>query len=95
MKKLLPVFASFALLASLLGCNSASVQQTYTSNGATGYQISCGGIFGGGDVSMCFMAAGKTCGDKGYNVTHTGVSSIIVSCKSPEDISFSAEPAQK
>ena len=95
MKNFSSLLASLALTASLVACSSSNVQQTYTANGATGYQITCGGIFGGGDVSMCYLAAGKMCGDKGYSVTHTGVSSIIIYCKMPEEASNSIELVQK
>jgi len=89
----LPLF--LGLLLALSACSSTNVQQTYTASGSNGYQISCGGIFGGGDVSTCYLAAGKTCGEKGYNITHTGVSSIIISCKNPDDLNAPVEAIQK
>ena len=95
MKTILQLFGTFITLAILLGCTAANVQQTYTANGAAGYQISCGGVFGGGDVSMCYLAAGKTCEGKGYSVTHTGVNSIIIACKSSEDPAAIVELAPK
>jgi len=86
MMKKLPLLISCIMGISLIGCSTPNVQQTYTPNGSIGYQITCGGIFGGGDISSCYLAAGKTCEDKGYSVSHTGISSIIVACKNPEDL---------
>jgi len=82
-KKSLATFLTLSC-ATFLGCSSPNVNQTFTSSGVEGYQITCGGFFGGGDVSACYLAAGKTCGDKGYSVSHTGANSIIVSCKNLE-----------
>ena len=95
MKKLALLLLTFTFIATLLGCTSANVQPTYAANGANGYQISCGGIFGGGDISACYLAAGKTCMDKGYSTTHTGVSSIIISCKNPEESTSPVEATKK
>lgn len=84
MKKLFFIYILMPICVTLTGCTSANINQTFTSNGLEGYQITCGGFFGGGDISACYLAAGKTCGDKGYSVSHTGANSIIISCKNLE-----------
>ena len=65
------------------GC-STPVTPTYTSHGKEGYQLVCGGFLETGDLSNCYQKAGEICKTRGYTVTQTNISSIIVECKSPD-----------
>lgn len=67
------------------GCSTPNINQTYTQSGIQAYQITCGGVFGGGDISACYSAAGKLCGAHGYTVSNIGASSLLVSCR-PQDV---------
>lgn len=70
----------FLSIVCISGCTS--VQPTYTSTGTQGYRVNCGGIFGDGDLGSCYQEAGKACQSQGYRVLQTGVSSMIVECRS-------------
>lgn len=74
------IIIPFACLLQLVACASAPTP-TYSSSGAPGYRISCGGFFGDGDLGGCYSQAGDLCKDQGYKVTQTGVSSLIIECK--------------
>ncbi len=65
-----------------LGACAQKVIPTYTAGGTPGYRLLCGGFFGDGDTGGCYEQAGKVCGTKGYRVLQTGVSSLIIECKS-------------
>ena len=70
----------FSLGTSLLvACTS--IQPTYTSLGNPGYRINCGGVFGDGDLGSCYQSAGEICQGAGYRITQSGVSSMIVECR--------------
>lgn len=58
-----------------------SVQPTFTSLGNPGYRVNCGGIFGDGDLGSCYQSAGEICKGAGYRITQSGVSSMIVECR--------------
>lgn len=74
-------FFLVALGISLLaGCTS--IQPTFTSLGNPGYRINCGGIFGDGDLGSCYQTAGEICKGTGYRISQSGVSSMIVECRS-------------
>jgi hypothetical protein len=72
------------LATSLTACGSTSVKPTFTASGNEGYQLVCGGFFETGDLSGCYQKAGELCTNKGYIITQTNISSIIVQCKSNE-----------
>ena len=76
-KALLIAFASLTL-----GACAQTVIPTFTAAGTPGYRLLCGGFFGDGDTGGCYEQAGKICGTKGYRVLQTGVSSLIIECKS-------------
>lgn len=78
--------ASIGLLfisTQLTGCGT-TVTPTFTSHGNEGYQLVCGGFFETGDLSGCYQKAGELCTTKGYTITQTNISSIIVECKPQE-----------
>ena len=58
-----------------------SIQPTFTSLGKPGYRINCGGVFGDGDLGSCYQSAGEICQGAGYRITQSGVSSMIVECR--------------
>lgn len=68
-----------AALTVLTACTS--VQPTYTSTGNPGYRVNCGGVFGDGDLGSCYQSAGELCKGSGYRITQSGVSSMIVECR--------------
>jgi len=71
-----------ACVSLALGGCAQTVIPTFTAGGTPGYRLLCGGFFGDGDTGGCYEQAGKVCGTKGYRVLQTGVSSLIVECKS-------------
>lgn len=72
---------AFSCLTLLISGCSTAVKPTYTSHGKEGYQLICGGFFETGDLSNCYQKAGELCTTKGYTITQTNISSIIVECK--------------
>lgn len=66
--------------AFLTACTS--IQPTYTATGNPGYRINCGGVFGDGDLGSCYQSAGEACQSQGYRIMQSGVSSMIVECRS-------------
>lgn len=79
---------------TLTGC-STPIKQTYTSHGKEGYQVVCGGFFETGDLSNCYQKAGELCTTKGYIITQTNISSIIVECKSPDEGKLESDSTTK
>ena len=73
------------LATTLTGC-STPIKQTYTSHGKEGYQVLCGGFFETGDLSGCYQKAGEICTTRGYTITQTNISSIIIECKVPDEV---------
>lgn len=76
-KKLL---VGYIVIGMLSAC-STTVAPTYTSSGAAGYRINCGGFFGDGDLASCYQKAGETCQEKGYKVLQTSLGSVLVECR--------------
>jgi hypothetical protein len=68
-------------LISLLTACSTTVNPTFTATGKPGYRLICGGAFGNGDLGGCYEKAGELCGDQGYRVIQTSVSSMIMECR--------------
>jgi vacuolar-type H+-ATPase subunit B/Vma2 len=79
--RLISAISTLILATALFGCSTARVKPTFTASGNEGYQLVCGGFFETGDLSGCYEKAGEICTDKGYSVTQTSISSIIVQCK--------------
>ena len=77
MKKLI---FTMALLSLVAGC-STTADPTFTSTGNPGYRLICGGVFGSGDLGGCYEKAGQVCGERGYRVLQTSVSSMIIECR--------------
>jgi hypothetical protein len=61
-----------------------SIQPTFTSLGNPGYRINCGGVFGDGDLGSCYQSAGEICKGAGYRISQSGVSSMIVECRTDQ-----------
>ena len=72
-----------ALLLSLAGCTT-SLYPTYTAGGNQGYRVTCGGLFGDGDMGSCYQTAGQQCGTNGFRILQTSVSSMIFECRNDE-----------
>lgn len=73
---------SFLLLSVALVSACTSIQPTYTSTGHQGFRVNCGGVFGDGDLGSCYQASGDACKGAGYRIMQSGVSSMIVECRS-------------
>lgn len=74
-------------LSSLtLAACATSVSPTYTSSGAPGYRIACGGMLGDGDLASCYQRAGELCETNGYKVLQTSLSSLIIQCRSADEL---------
>lgn len=71
----------FITLCAGLLTACTSIQPAYTSTGNSGYRINCGGVFGDGDLGSCYQSAGDACKSAGYRVMQSGVSSMIVECR--------------
>lgn len=76
-----PKFLSILVLA-LAVCGCSGPQTTFTSQGASAYRLSCGGFFGDGDLGGCYKQAGDICQEQGFRVIQSGVSSMIIECRS-------------
>ena len=72
-----------ALAIGLVGC-STSLYPTYTAGGNQGYRVTCGGLFGDGDMGSCYQTAGQQCGTNGFRILQTSVSSMIFECRNDE-----------
>lgn len=83
-----PYLAVGTVAAMLCACTS--IQPTYTSSGNPGYRINCGGVFGDGDLGGCYQSAGETCQNQGFRIVQSGVSSMIVECKTDGSITREA-----
>ena len=81
----------FIIFTAALVAGCTSIQPTYTSTGNPGYRINGGGVFGDGDLGSCYQSAGEACRTSGYRVMQSGVSSMIVECRT--DAHQSIEPA--
>ena len=78
-----PLFFVAVIAALASGC-STSVVPTYTAGGNAGYRVTCGGMFGDGDLGSCYQAAGQQCANAGFRVLQTSVSSMIFECRTAE-----------
>ena len=76
-------FFIFLAALSVSACHT-SASPTYTATGDNGFRLSCGGFFGDGDLGSCYEKAGQICGESGYRVQQSGVSSMIIACREPE-----------
>lgn len=85
----------FILLTGLLtlvaGC-STTASPTFTATGNPGYRLICGGVFGSGDLGGCYEKAGEVCGDHGYRVQQTSVSSMIIECREAQTTTEGLQP---
>lgn len=73
-----------AVLSALVAGCSTTLYPTYTAGGNAGFRVTCGGLFGDGDLGSCYQAAGQQCGTAGFRVLQTSVSSIIFECRNEE-----------
>lgn len=83
MIRFVSILTSLLLSIFMTAC-STTVTPTYTSSGASGFRINCGGFFGDGDLGSCYQKAGEVCETRGYRVLQTSLGSVIVECK-PND----------
>lgn len=77
----MPKFFKIFILALLTSGCTTTVAPTYTSSGASGYRINCGGFFGDGDLASCYQKAGDTCESRGYRVLQTSLGSVLIECR--------------
>lgn len=82
----------FVLGACLISA-CTSVQPTYTATGNQGFRVNCGGVFGDGDLGSCYQSAGDACKGAGYRIMQSGVSSMIVECRT-DNLGNNGEQAQ-
>ena len=82
MKKFLLLSALLPLIAAC----STTADPTYTASGNPGFRLICGGVLGSGDLGGCYEKAGEICGERGYRVQQTSVSSMIIECREPEAV---------
>lgn len=68
-------------LSLLMTACTTAVSPTYTATGDSGYRLTCGGLFGDGDLGSCYEKAGQLCGTNGYRVQQSSVSSLIIACR--------------
>ena len=94
MRFTLGICAILGIATLFTGC-STPIKQTYTSHGKEGYQLVCGGFFETGDLSNCYQKAGELCTTRGYTVTQTNISSIIVECKTPDEVKSDSNGVQE
>ena len=79
------------VFAACLLAACTSIQPTYTSTGNQGFRVNCGGIFGDGDLGSCYQSAGDACKGAGYRIMQSGVSSMIVECRTDNPYSSSEQ----
>ena len=72
---------TLAICLTFVICACTSVNPTYTATGDSGYRLTCGGLFGDGDLGSCYEKAGQLCGASGYRVQQSSVSSLIIACR--------------
>ncbi len=77
------IISSSALVLCIAGCTT-SLYPTYTAGGNQGYRVTCGGLFGDGDMGSCYQSAGVQCGTNGFRILQTSVSSMIFECRNEE-----------
>lgn len=77
------IICSTIFALCLAGC-ATSLYPTYTAGGNQGFRVTCGGLFGDGDMGSCYQAAGQQCGASGFRTLQTSVSSMIFECRNEE-----------
>lgn len=77
------IFGFMVLALALSGC-STSLYPTFTAGGNEGFRVTCGGLFGDGDMGSCYQTAGQQCGASGFRVLQTSISSMIFECRNDE-----------
>ena len=80
---LFKVMTIMGVLVTVLGCSS-TVTQTYTPAGRLGYIANCDNFVNGGQLDQCLALAGKTCGENGYQIVHSGVNALLFECRSKD-----------
>lgn len=82
--KIAGVASALFLMVFLAACSSTPTP-TYTPSGANGYLVTCDNVLSGGSLEKCVLLAGQTCGNNGYKVIRSGISSMLIECKQPGD----------
>lgn len=80
------------ILSACLLAACTSIQPTYTSTGNQGFRVNCGGVFGDGDLGSCYQSAGDACKGAGYRIMQSGVSSMIIECRTDNIFNNSEQP---